>query len=180
MSEGGAGAPQRIVALDVGGATVGMAFSAAGGAFPDALPTLRRRSRKEDLDTLEALCRERSVELLLVGYPLTPGGEAGLSARLAANVARKLAGRLGIPALGVDERYTSREAGEMMRGLPLSPHEKASPTGGRAGRPGKSGPPDDHGLAAVLILRRWAEEGEAAVLARWAPYRAPDVGDGES
>ena len=179
MPEGGA-APRRIVALDVGGATVGVAFSAAGGAFPDVLPTLRRRSRQEDLDTLEALCRERSVELLLVGYPLTPGGEAGLSARLAANVARKLAGRLGIPALGIDERYTSREAGEMLHGSPLSPHEKMSFAAGRVGRPRKGDRSDDHGLAAVLILRRWAEEGEASVLARWAPWPAREAGEGEA
>ncbi|MBP7867314.1 MAG: Holliday junction resolvase RuvX [Acidobacteria bacterium] len=142
----------RILGLDIGERTIGIASSTAGGASPSTHPTLRRASLKADLDSLTRLSAELQPEVVLVGYPLTPQGEVGDSARRAGKVARKLAGRLGVPVLGVDERYSTREAEEILR----SPQRRK-----------KRGGPDNHALAAVLILQRWHREGDAVVLARW-------------
>ncbi len=87
---------------------------------------------------------------IVIGYPVRIDGQAGNASRRMDRFARRLRGRLGRPVLGVDERYTSLEAAEWL-----------------AGRPARRSRFDEHALAAATILRRYLEEGDAVVLARW-------------
>jgi putative Holliday junction resolvase len=142
----------KYLALDVGEKTIGLAVSDPLGLIPKPLGTLRRQSARTDVAELDRRVREHAAETLLVGYPVHVSGEAGIAARRAARLARQLKARTGLPVLGIDERYSTLEAEEFLR----------QPPGG-ARRRG----PDDHAVAAALILRRFLEEGESVVLARW-------------
>jgi putative Holliday junction resolvase len=142
----------KYLALDVGEKTIGLAVSDPLGLAPRPLATLSRRGARTDVPALDQLAREHGAEALLVGYPVHVSGEAGTAAARAARLARQLKAKTGLPVLGIDERYSTLEAEEFLR-----------EAGGRRGRRR----PDDHAVAAALILRRFLEEGEAVVLARW-------------
>lgn len=94
------------MALDVGTAKIGVAFTDAGRrmAFPDR--TLMRQGVRRDAVVLAALARERGVTALVVGLP----DAGGRIERLARQVGEAVAGELGLAADYVDEGYTSAEA----------------------------------------------------------------------
>ncbi len=142
----------KYLALDVGEKTIGLAVSDPLGLVPRPLSTLSRRGARSDVPALDRLASEQGAEALLVGYPVHVSGEAGAAAARAARLARQLKAKTGLPVLGIDERYSTLEAEEFLR-----------ESGSRRGRRR----PDDHAVAAALILRRFLEEGEAVVLARW-------------
>ena len=143
----------RYLALDVGEKTIGMAVSDPLGIVQRPLGTLVRQGARADLDVLAAAVADQEASVILVGYPVHMSGEAGAAAGRVARLARRLKARTGLPVLGVDERFSTLEAGEILR----------DPTRGR----GRRRPTDDHAVAAALILRRYLEEGESVVLARW-------------
>ncbi len=94
------------MALDVGTAKIGVAFTDAGRrmAFPDR--TVLRHSVARDAVALAALAKERGATALVVGLP--DGG--GRMERLARQVGDAVALELGLTADYVDEGYTSAEA----------------------------------------------------------------------
>lgn len=59
---------------------------------------------------LQALVREWRPDALVVGVPLHPDGAAHEQTRQAQRFARRLHGRLGLPVVEVDERYSTTEA----------------------------------------------------------------------
>ena len=59
---------------------------------------------------LQALVRQWCPDALVVGVPLHPDGAAHEQTRRAQRFARQLHGRLGLPVVEVDERYSTTEA----------------------------------------------------------------------
>lgn len=97
--------PGAALALDVGTAKIGVAYTDAGRriAFPGG--TLARRSVAKDTAALATEVRRREATMLVVGLP----PEERL-ARLARQVGDALAQATGLPLAYVDEAYTSTEA----------------------------------------------------------------------
>lgn len=105
----------RIVALDVGDATVGVAAADELNIAAHPITTLRRTaSVKADLRALEALLAELDAGSVVVGMPLGPDGEMTDQARKVADFAERLARRLRIPVETWDERYSTAEAEEIL------------------------------------------------------------------
>lgn len=105
----------RILALDLGSKTVGLAVSDALGLTAQPLPTLRRRNRRADLERIRELVDAYQVERVLVGHPLHLKGYAGERAREAERFARWLQRGLKLPVTLVDERLTTVEAEQLLR-----------------------------------------------------------------
>lgn len=143
----------RILSLDVGEKTIGVAVSDPLGLTARPLETIRRQSKDADMARLEDLVSGQGVELILVGLALLPSGEAGDSAQRALRLARRIRARMGCPVLAVDERHSTWEANELLRE-------------GGLGRRAKERW-DDNAVAAALILKRYLEEGNAVVLERY-------------
>lgn len=99
----------RIMGLDVGTKTIGVAFSDPGGriAIPDR--TLSRRGVAKDTEALHSLAVERGVGHVVVGLPYELDGSESRSARLARQVGEAMRDK-GYPITYIDERYSSVEA----------------------------------------------------------------------
>jgi putative Holliday junction resolvase len=136
----------RILALDWGKRRIGLAATDELGLTIQGLPTLVRTNRAEDLELLENLIRERSVQRIVVGKPLQTDGSTGKSANLAEQFGRSLANRAGLRVEFVDERLTSHEA-----------RQRLAQTGTR--RPNKA---DVDRMSAILILEDYLSQTEAA------------------
>ena len=105
----------RIVALDVGDATIGVAATDELGIAAYPVTTIRRtRSIKADLSTLEVLLAELRPEKVIVGIPLGIDNEEGNQALRVKNFTDRLARRLRFPVETWDERFSTQEAEERM------------------------------------------------------------------
>jgi putative holliday junction resolvase len=99
---------------------MGLAVSDALGLTAQGLPTLERTGRQDDLQHIRQLADDYSVERVLVGNPLSQGGEETTMSRRVAAFAMELRQRLGCPVELWDERLTSVEAGRMLRSSGVS------------------------------------------------------------
>jgi putative Holliday junction resolvase len=104
----------RILGLDVGDRTIGVAVSDELGWTAQGLEVIRRSSWKEDSQHLRRLCENYNVGLVVVGYPKNMNGTIGPRAQTAAAFADRLFRELGIPTKLWDERLTTKEAERML------------------------------------------------------------------
>ena len=105
----------RIVALDVGDATIGVAATDELGLAAHPARTIRRTaSVKADLRTVEELLRELDAEKVIVGLPLLASGEEGAQAAKVRDFFDRLARRIRIPAALWDESLSTVEAEQML------------------------------------------------------------------
>jgi len=103
-------AARRILAVDYGQKRIGLALSDELGVTAQPLSTLVRTNRRNDLRRLREICREHSVRLIIVGYPLHMTGAAGEMANQAERFSARLGKELGLPVELVDERLTTWQA----------------------------------------------------------------------
>ena len=99
----------RYLALDVGDRRIGLAVGDDAHGLSRPLRTLVRRSVVKDLAELERIARDEQIDALVVGLPLTLGGEEGHQAERVRRFATAAA-KLGLPVRLYDERHTSSEA----------------------------------------------------------------------
>jgi putative Holliday junction resolvase len=105
----------RVLALDYGSARCGCALSDPTGTLVTPIDTVTRPATRRGLAAIHALVREREVERVIVGLPLSLRGHDTAQTREARAFARQLALRLGesIPVEMHDERFTTRLAQRM-------------------------------------------------------------------
>jgi len=100
----------KILALDVGTKTIGIAIGWTTNQITQPVLTLQRKSVKKDSLRLQEICRKQEIDCLVVGLPLELDGKEGRSARLARQVGDALQERTGLPLHYQDERYSTVEA----------------------------------------------------------------------
>jgi len=100
----------RILALDLGDVTVGVAVSDPLGVIARPLLTLRRIGPRRDLRAIAELVREHEVSAIVVGLPLLLSGEAGPAAAKAEAFSRALGEAIAVPIHTWDERLTTVQA----------------------------------------------------------------------
>ena len=109
-----------VAGIDFGNRRIGLAVSNPDqiGAYPVA--TIERgRSLRADLVTLRARLTALEVRRVVVGLPLNMDGTVGPQARAAQVFARRLEEATGIPVELCDERLSSFEAEERLKGIPV-------------------------------------------------------------
>jgi putative Holliday junction resolvase len=99
----------RVLALDYGSARCGCALSDPTGVIVTPIEPIFSPATRRGLQSLEALIRERDVERVVVGLPLSLSGRDTPQTTEARAFARRLADRLGagIPVEMHDERFTT-------------------------------------------------------------------------
>ena len=100
----------KILAVDWGRATLGLAVSDELGIIAQGLTSLPRVSETRDLEAISAYIGELGIEAIVVGLPKNMDGSLGSSAEAAQEFARLLHDRLNIPVHLWDERLTSLAA----------------------------------------------------------------------
>ncbi len=100
---------QRLLGLDVGAKTIGLALSDGGLLIASPLETIRRRGFAEDAAALARLCRGRGVGGLVVGLPVNMDGSEGPRCQSVRQFVANLAesGRFDLPAAFWDERLST-------------------------------------------------------------------------
>lgn len=107
----------RILGLDYGSKTVGVAVTDALGLTAVSLETIKREKENHLRFTYRRIAEiiaEYGVELAVVGLPLNMDGSEGERAKLARQFAEDLARRTGVDIVMQDERLTTAEAAELL------------------------------------------------------------------
>ena len=73
----------RLMGLDVGTRTIGLAVSDLMGWTAQGVATIRRTSLEQDLCSLDAYIKEYSVEAIVIGLPINMNGTMGASVDMA-------------------------------------------------------------------------------------------------
>jgi putative Holliday junction resolvase len=132
----------RVMGLDVGDKTIGIAISDELGLTAQGYPTVIRRSWRSDLDALKVLAAEGRVELVIVGHPLNMDGTEGPRAKITREFLERSERELGIPHRLWDERLSSAEAERVLLSADVSRSKRKEVI---------------DMLAAQVILQSWLE-----------------------
>jgi putative holliday junction resolvase len=100
-------AGKRLMGLDVGTKTIGLALSDTRRIIATPLETIRRRRFREDMARLFALLDTHNVGGLVVGLPLTLAGTDGPRTQSVRQFARNLTALRDLPVALWDERLST-------------------------------------------------------------------------
>jgi len=115
----------RVLALDVGKKRIGMAMSDALGLTAQGLETLQRVRIREDLDQLARFVEEQGIAEILIGLPLHMSGDESRQASYTREFGERLHAITGRPVVYWDERWTSIEAGRVLRSSGIGIEKRA-------------------------------------------------------
>jgi putative Holliday junction resolvase len=97
----------RILGLDVGSKTIGMAVSDELELVANTLATLQRKGMEQDLRQLTAVIGEQDVGAIVVGLPKNMNGSLGPSAEMVLQLVEELRRTVVQPVLTWDERLST-------------------------------------------------------------------------
>jgi len=100
----------RILALDVGTKTIGVAVTDPLRMFGQPVCTIRRQGVRKDVDQICPLIASHDVVDIVVGLPLELDGTEERSARLARQIGEALDAATECAVHYMDERFSSVEA----------------------------------------------------------------------
>ena len=103
----------RIMGLDYGSKTIGVAVSDPMGLTAQGLEIIRREEEnklRKSLRRIEELAKEYQVEEIVLGYPKNMNNTIGERAEKSLQLKETLERRLGLPVIMWDERLTTVEA----------------------------------------------------------------------
>jgi len=107
----------RILGLDYGSRTCGVAVSDPLGITAQGLETIFRREEnklRRTLARITELCGEYGVETIVLGYPLNMDDTVGPRAQATLAFKEQVERRTGLPVVLQDERLTTVEAEEVL------------------------------------------------------------------
>jgi len=101
---------RRVIGLDVGDKTLGVAVSDELGLTAQGVTTCRRTSSAADLDFLRQIIAQYAAAAVVVGLPKNMDGSIGPQAQKTLAFIERLRQTCAIPVVAWDERLTTREA----------------------------------------------------------------------
>ncbi len=101
---------ERLLGLDVGTKTIGLALSDVMRQIATPLETIRRTKFKADAERLLQLAQEHGVGGLVIGLPVNLDGSEGPRAQSTRAFARNLAPLSDVPMAFWDERLSTAAA----------------------------------------------------------------------
>lgn len=104
----------RLIGIDGGTTTLGLALSDLSRMIASPLETISRTKFKADAARLLSLIGEHKVAGLVLGLPANMDGSEGPRAQATRALARNLNGLTPIPILLWDERLTTAQAERML------------------------------------------------------------------
>ncbi|MDE0941287.1 MAG: Holliday junction resolvase RuvX [Alphaproteobacteria bacterium] len=106
--------PQRLLGLDLGSKTIGLALSDTTWAIATPLETIRRKKFTIDAERLFALVEEHKVGALVLGLPLNMDGSEGPRCQSTRAFAQNVLGQQDIPIVFQDERLSTAAVQRML------------------------------------------------------------------
>ena len=115
---------KRILGLDLGQKTIGVAISDPLGFTAQGLTTIRRGSKEKDIEDLKKICDEYKVETIVIGLPKNMIGTIGPSGEIAMAFGKLLEEEFQIEIKFWDERLTTVAAHKAMLEADLSRNKR--------------------------------------------------------
>jgi putative Holliday junction resolvase len=102
----------RILGLDVGTKTIGVAVSDALGWTAQGVETIRRRQNhpEDDFERIKELIQQYEISKIVVGLPKNMNGSIGPSGEACQTFAKELESITGLSVILWDERLTTMAA----------------------------------------------------------------------
>jgi len=97
----------RLLGLDLGTKTIGLALSDVERRIATPLETIRRTKFRADADALLAIATRQGAAVLVLGLPLNMDGSEGPRVQSTRAFARNLAALTPLPMLWWDERLST-------------------------------------------------------------------------
>ncbi len=105
---------KRIMGLDVGDKTIGVAVSDPLGITAQGITTIRRKGINSDFSELEALIKEYSVSEVIIGLPKNMNNTIGPQGEKVLQFAEKFKNKFGMEVILQDERLTTVSAERLL------------------------------------------------------------------
>ena len=97
----------RIIGLDVGTKTIGVAVSDIMGWTAQGITTVKRSDPDSDVIEIKKLIEEFEAEQVMIGLPLNMNGSAGPSVDMVRQFGDQLEAEINIPIVYRDERMST-------------------------------------------------------------------------
>ena len=110
----------RILGLDIGTKTIGVAISDPLGWTAQGITTIRRKNYTNDMEAIKKICNEYSVETIVAGMPKNMNGTIGPSGEMVIEFWERLKEVVNIDIEFWDERLTTVAAHRAMLEADLS------------------------------------------------------------
>jgi putative Holliday junction resolvase len=110
----------RILGLDVGQKTIGVAISDPLGFTAQGLTTIRRTKKEQDIQEIKKFCDEYDVKVIVIGLPKNMNGTIGPSGEITMAFGKLIEEELKIEIKFWDERLTTVAAHKAMIEADLS------------------------------------------------------------
>ncbi len=104
----------KVLAIDYGRRRIGIAISDSEKTVAIPMKTIDVK-KTDPVTEIKRIVEEYAVDEIVLGLPLLPDGQEGISAREVRSFKDKLSEILGLPISFVDERLTTIEATERLR-----------------------------------------------------------------
>lgn len=97
----------RLIGLDLGTKTIGLALSDIGRGIASPMDTIRRKKFTIDAEQLLGICGKQNVGGIVLGLPLNMDGSEGPRAQATRAFARNLSQNTELPITYWDERLST-------------------------------------------------------------------------
>lgn len=110
----------RILGLDVGSKTIGVAVSDPLGFTAQGLTTIRRTNKNDDIEEIKKFCDDYGVKTIVIGLPKNMNGTIGPSGEIIMSFGKLIEEELKVEIKFWDERLTTVAAHKAMLEADLS------------------------------------------------------------
>jgi len=110
----------RILGLDIGDRTIGVAISDPLGFTAQGVTTIRRKNEEKDIEELKKICEEYKVETIVSGLPKNMNGTLGPQSEKVLGFCKLIEENISLPIKMWDERLTTVAAHRVMLEADLS------------------------------------------------------------
>jgi putative holliday junction resolvase len=110
------GRNQRLIGLDPGSRTIGVALSDVGLTLASPYTSIRRGKLRDNAAEIAAIAHKEGAGGLVVGLPLSMDGSVGPAAQAARDWALALSDAAGLPVALWDERLSSAAVNRFLIG----------------------------------------------------------------
>ena len=101
----------RLLGLDIGTKTIGVAFGSMMAGFASPLQVIKRTKIAKDAEILKKMMAEYSVGGMVVGWPLNIDGTVGVRCQATRDVMLEIMKYIpDVPILFYDERFSTKKA----------------------------------------------------------------------
>ena len=104
----------RILGLDYGEKRIGVAVSDELGMTAQGLPTIIRKDKKHDWESLRRMIHDYNVEKIVVGYPVRLDGSEGIQCEKVNRFALLMEKTFALPVMKWPETLSTKEAEEIL------------------------------------------------------------------